>query len=140
MNNKGFTLVEVLATVAILGILIGLTVPASIAIGNRIKTNMYCKKITMLEKSAVLYGQDNYDLVYSKGTTGLTIKVSDLVINGYLKKDNKDLEVGKGAIVNPKTSGSLDNYRIRLKVDNVNTKNRVTATCIESDCTNLCPE
>ena len=139
-KKNGFTLVELLAVIVILAIIIAIAVPASIAISNRIKKNMFCKKIAMIEQSATLYGQDNFNTVLGKGSSGLNVKVQDLVLNGYLKKDVKEANVGEGAVVNPMDGSSIDNYRIKLIVNNSVSKNRIKATCIENKCNNLCGE
>ena len=41
MNKKGFTLVEVIMVVVILGIIIGIAVPSYIAVSNNIKEKNY---------------------------------------------------------------------------------------------------
>ena len=136
-NKQGFTLIELLAVIVVLSIIVGIAIPTVLAVSKRIKKNMFCKKIQMIEEAAVNYGQDNYPLI-SSSSQGITIKISELVINGYLKKDVKDATVGRGAVIDPRNSASLDNYRIKIYMNNNISKNRVRATCIENDCNNLC--
>ncbi len=57
-NSKGFTLVELLAVIVILAILITIAVPSTIGISNKLKENMFCKKIDSIEVAAKLYGED----------------------------------------------------------------------------------
>ena len=57
MNKKGFTLVEILATIVLIGLLFGLAVPGV----NRIRDNMNKKalntKIQLIEQAGVLWGK-----------------------------------------------------------------------------------
>lgn len=59
MNNKGFTLVEILAVIAILAILVIITVPAISNVSDNIKKSTLKTKIENIEKAAVLYGQEH---------------------------------------------------------------------------------
>ena len=136
-KHNGFTLIELLAVIVVLSIIVGIAVPTTIAISKNVKKNMFCKKIKLIEEAAVSYGQDNYSLI-SASTNGKTIKVSDLVISGYLKKDVKDAQIGQGAIVNPMTNKSMDNFNIKIYINNDISKNRVRATCTTSLCTSTC--
>lgn len=138
MKKSGFTLVELLAAIVIVAVIVAIAIPSSLMISRRVRKNMFCKKIAMIEQSAVLYGQDNFDLVSAAGSNGAVIKVSDLVISGYLKKDKKDAQVGNGAVIDPRNNNSLDAYQIKLYINNNISKNRVRAVCIENDCNNLC--
>ena len=52
MKNKGFTLVEVIMVVAILGIIIGIAVPSYIAISNNIKSKNYEQKVDNIKAKA----------------------------------------------------------------------------------------
>ena len=44
-KNKGFTLVEVIMVVVILGIIIGIAVPSYIAVSNNIRSKNYDQKM-----------------------------------------------------------------------------------------------
>ena len=59
MNNKGFTLVEILAVIAILAILVIITVPAISNVSDNIMKSTLKTKIENIEKAAVLYGQEH---------------------------------------------------------------------------------
>ena len=137
MKKNGFTLVELLAVIVVLSIIVGIAIPISLTVSRNIKKNMFCKKIKMIEEAAINYGQDNYSLINS-GSEGTVIRISDLVLNGYLKKDVKDANVGSGAIISPIDNKSLDNFQIKLYINNNISKNRIRAVCIENDCNNLC--
>ena len=136
-KRNGFTLIELLAVIVVLSIIVGIAIPTTLAISKNVKKNMFCKKIKLIEEAAVNYGQDNYSLI-SASTSGKTIKISDLVINGYLKKDVKDAQIGQGAIINPMNNKSMDNYSIKIYINNAVSKNRVRSTCTTALCTSTC--
>ncbi len=59
MNNKGFTLTELLATIAILAIITSIATFGIMAVANSIKKNMLDTKKEIIIKGATLYGQEN---------------------------------------------------------------------------------
>lgn len=141
MNKKGFTLVELLIVIVVLGIVITIAVPGVGAVTNVIKENMLSKKTKLIEEAAILLGQDikgaiiSSDLKYN-GSSCKSFVVSDLYPT-YLDKDNdnpcldKDSTETVGCIVDPRDSNNyLDKYeviiyyknkRIYAKVDTDNT-------------------
>ena len=58
MGKRGFTLVELLIVIVVLGLIMGLAVPSILAVNNSIKENMLDKKIAIIEEAAILLGQD----------------------------------------------------------------------------------
>ena|GEM_PF-1463945 len=104
-NNSGFTIAELLGVIAILAILITVAVGSVIAMQSRIQTKMYCSKIELIEKAAVLYGQDIMQEVYLGDSSDATIVTVGELIEGvrvdigngehilmgsYLEKDIED--------------------------------------------------
>jgi prepilin-type N-terminal cleavage/methylation domain-containing protein len=59
MKNKGFTLVELLAVIVILGILITIAVPSMLGVSKNVKEKSYTSKIDLIESAAVIYGEKN---------------------------------------------------------------------------------
>ena len=67
MNNKGFTLIEVLSVIVLLGLLVGIAVPNVMRGNKKAKERTLLSKIENIEKAAVLYGQDNREKINIQG-------------------------------------------------------------------------
>lgn len=96
MNKKGFTLVELLSVIVLLGLIMGIASYGVIRAGNKAKERTLLTKIKNIEKAAVLYGQDhkeNFELVDKNDTTkSLCFKKSEdetnsLILNCRYYKD-----------------------------------------------------
>ncbi len=81
LNNKGFTLVEVLAVLVILVVIMTIAIPNISSSLERSKSKQNAAKKEMLESYAELYISDN-------GILDATIKLSDLVDYGYASNDD----------------------------------------------------
>ena len=131
MNKKGFTLVELLAVIVILGIILIIAVPASINISKKVKAKMYSNKIANITKSAVLWGQDNLEcLQKNTGTSdsacanvtctqegnikSCKLTVGDLAAAGYVDYDNAT------TVTNPQTGDSMNAETIEIKYNKAN--------------------
>lgn len=104
-KNKGFTLVEVIMVVVILGIIIGIAVPSYIAISNNIKTKNYEQKIDNIKAKALEYASD-YNV------ENITIPVKVLIEEGYLAEENPDGNDNE-KIINP-LGGYLDCQNVNI--------------------------
>lgn len=100
-QNGGFTLVELLAVIALLGIIATIAVTSAINISKDLKEDMFCQQVDFISTAAKTYGQDIFDGLTE---SGVTIKVSELIKKGYLKKDQ----------VNLKDDSSLENVDVRV--------------------------
>ncbi len=120
MNKKGFTLVEVLVVIAILGALIVLLIPTLGGYGKQAKEKVLKTKITSIELAAAQWAQTNYvDIVWTKTTCDIidkdkspnpitidcektSVVVSKLIEMGYLKadKDGKIYDPVSGEVMN----------------------------------------
>ena len=136
-NRNGFTLVELLIVIVILGIIVTIAVSSIAGITNMINQNMLEKKAEIIEEAATLLGQDikgsimASNLTYN-GSPCRNFIVSDLVPT-YLDKDNDNTCLNSestseiGCIVNPADSNKYmdqmkviiyyKNKRIHAKVD-----------------------
>lgn len=112
-KNKGFTMVELLATVVILGILAGIGVPLVYRYLNKARTNSYNHMLTGAYDAAnnkII--ENNYNCV--EGDDKCSFKLSVLVQEGYLEILDDPAKHGSmcdGVIkVVPSTSSSLKSY------------------------------
>lgn len=110
-NKKGFTLVEVLATVVILAILVLAVAPATISIAGKIRTNTYCSKIKMLKKAGEMYAQENaLDETCTINSTSYSCKnitVHTLLAAGYV-----DANQGETVLTDPRDNSSMNTKEI----------------------------
>lgn len=127
--KKGFTLVELIAVIAILGLLITIAVPSVLKVSKNIRKNMYCTKVEVIEKAAALYGEDN-NLTGSCVVGGTTynecntITVQTLLDQDYIKAD--EVESGTEKIVNPMDKYSMNTDQVKVYKKN----NRIHASVV----------
>lgn len=128
-NNKGFTLVELLSVIVLIGLLLGLGIPGI----NRIKQNMNKKslntKINLIEQAAVLWGQDNKTLLQKDDCSDVDndnnkcykIKIEELISEDYLESESHN-EI---TYTNPETNKDMIEKNCYVRVYKKN--NRVYA-------------
>lgn len=153
MNNKGFTLVEVLATFVLMGIILGIAFPAIDNLYRENKTQKYETYETALKTAAKLY-VDQYDRdLWQQDTPGcVRINYSDIKCEGLIKDfDKKTSETENNEIVDAnstyvyaiKNNGTVK-YEIKLVIKKgSNTtyetkKNPTTTGCIENPIKDYC--
>ena len=116
LNNKGFTMVELLAAVAILGILSGVAVMGVTRYREKVRQEAY----ETMEKSAYTAAQnyilDKGTVVSSSATSPTIINIIDLVDEGYLQN-----------LEDPKAKGKYCHADSNVKV----TKTERTGTAID---------
>lgn len=88
MKKNGFTLVEILAVLVILGILLALSIPAYTSILTGVKRDNYNSKITEMEIAANKHGEKIKDEVKDAGRTCYNQEISYLVRKGYLLSES----------------------------------------------------
>ena len=115
MKNKGFTLVELLSVIVIMGIILLVAIPSVFGISKTIKDNMYCTKVHNLESAAKLYGSDYNDDFDDKGY--IKVDVKTIIDNNLYKKETDDCTLGdedKGCVVDPRDESVMDNKTITI--------------------------
>lgn len=110
MENKGFSLVELLAVIILLGILAVILVPNMYSHLQKSRDDLYNAQVNIIKEAAENYVADNIEnIICSSSGQNTEISLSILQSGGYLKEDIK----------NPKTNKSFDS------------KQTVKVTCIE---------
>lgn len=126
-NKKGFTLVELIATIAVIGLLLVISTGAIINSIGGAKSNITDAKKELLFSTAELYFDDNVNL--STVVTNYTICIQkDLVENGYFEEFRGE----NGNIINGKVN-------LLIKWDSSNeTIEYVKATSVAEGAENNC--
>ncbi len=106
MGKKGFTLVELIATIAVLAIVTTIAVSSFNLISLRIKTTAYENKVSYIETAAANYTND---------TGFLSTNVDTLVKLGYITPDDED-----GHVIDPR-----DKSEMNCNVVNVTEENNI---------------
>ena len=113
MNKKGFTLVEILVVIVVLGLIIGIAVPNINKSNRKAKERILLTKIHNIEKAAVLYGQDNRgkfnktggcDIDSSHYNECMELISVETLVKGTLLNDYKsyiNADDDSGNIINP---------------------------------------
>ena len=121
MKNKGFTLVELLSVIVIMGVLLIIAIPGVNGISRNVKEQMFCNKTRVLEKAARLYGQDFYDDIIDNGL--MVVSVKDLINNNLFEKEDKECETnGKPCVIDPRNNTSLDEATLTITVKEKSTR------------------
>ena len=111
-NEKGFTLVELLATVVLLAIILTLGTYSITTIIKNTKEKNYNLLVKNIESAVLLYYEEckyaaSDDIVCSEDNT---VSLGDLVKYGYLKGNGKKND--QYSIVNPKDNTDISSCRI----------------------------
>ena len=132
-NNKGFTMIEIMAVIIILGILAGLVVPAVTKYVNRSKKDYF----NSLEQEIIIMAKDYFSVNKSQLPTGkidknnnikyqTKIDIDVLEKGGYTTNDivSKDGEKCDGFAVVERIAGQKDyTYKVCLKCGDDQTEN-----------------
>lgn len=124
MKKKGFTLVELLAVIILLGLLTFVVMPSVIGFIKEAKEKSYQQQLSNLKESAIRYVSDHTDIIDEIEKNGkYNISVNDLITNGYVRK-TKD-----GKIYNPINKEEINGCFV---VENSGQYNQLIYTYMES--------
>ena len=113
MNNKGFTLVELLVTLVLLGIIATISITGVVSVMNNSKNSEYKVLLKNIDTGAKMFYEDcEYGSLSGKdicknnktddgSNTIYTIKVSDLTQYGFLTGNSS------GEVINPKDNKNI---------------------------------
>ena len=141
INNRGFTLVEVLAVIVILAIIVSIAIPNISASLDRQDCKITKNKAKLIESSAKFYVSDNRNMVKSKLVTNskCKIEISKLKLGGkYLTDD--DLKDANGDYVFAEDdfviyNANDESYNFCFNNDNCNYNNSdVCTTTVDNFC------
>lgn len=116
-NKKGFTLIEILCVIVLIGILSVIATVSIVNLSSKSKNNLYCAKIELIENIAESYGikyeleLNNSNELYN-GYKSLKIKVNTLVDAGKLEPDKGN------DVINPKDNTVMNDIDIILYLKN----------------------
>lgn len=130
MKKKGFTIVEILGVIVVLAVIMALLIPNITNSSAKAKNKLYETKISMLEKAAVLYAQDNYSSLIEDSLNNIVTKTitSDALIgSGYYVEDSNGGEL-REKLIDPRTNEPMV-VNIQITI-NRETK-KITAKVIE---------
>lgn len=148
MSNKAFTLVEMMAVIAIIAILGIIVAPGILSIRKSVLESTLESRLNMIENAAKDYAQENIDELKSNVSSNydgsrnpspdcIYRTVNYLINSGYLKTNNsytgRDGEK-ENQIINPVTGESMNNKRVCIRFDTNNVMTReVIAYVVEEN-------
>lgn len=118
-TNQGFTLLEVMVVIVILGILASMVVPNLMGSQERANMQKAVSDVTALETSLSLYKMDNYD--YPTTEQGLEALVDQTDVeplprrfpeDGYIKRLPKDPWGNEYVLLNPGEQSKMDVFSV----------------------------
>ena len=118
-NVRGFTLLEMMVVIVILGILASMVVPNLMGSQERANMQKAVSDVTALETSLSLYKMDNYDYPTTDQGLDALVERSDVEPeprrfpeDGYIKRLPKDPWGNEYVLLNPGENGKMDVFSV----------------------------
>ena len=111
-KKNGFTLVELLAVIVILGLIAVIAIPNSMKVSDGVKKNMLCEKINLLLSDAKRFGNEHLGVLRGATNCYIPVTVQVLIDKGVIKKEEN------GGITNPYDGSSMVDREIRIYYKN----------------------
>ncbi len=108
--NKGFSLVELIAVIVVLGLLASIVTPVVKNVISDNRNKLYQKQIDGIVESAKVWGANNVGKLPGDGEPNVEITLGDLKKGGYADKNLK----------NPKTERLFDDEATKIIISNQN--------------------
>jgi len=94
MKKRGFTLIELIAVIILLGILGLIVVPIVTNVINDDKESLYQAQVKKIEAEAEKWGYENLDMLPEKEGDTVTLTILELKKNGFLPLDLRNPKTG----------------------------------------------
>ncbi len=112
MKNKGFTIVEILVAIVILGIIMAIAIPSYINISDKSKKEASVNKVKQIELAAEKWADEN------NLSSPISIPVYQLINNGYISAD----EGSDDSVIDPYTEEDIKCNTVNITLeDNIPT-------------------
>ena len=137
MKSKGFTLVEILAVIVIIGVLAMIAIPNAAGILSKQNKRMYCTKVEDILTAAKLYGENHYNEIDRATNKSVSISVRDLIKENLYKKEDDNCTLNSDSIpcvLDPRDKSSMDAKTITVTIKN----RRAMATYDDADYKTTC--
>ncbi len=135
MKNNGFTLIEMFAVIAIIGLLAIMITPAIMSVRKNTLENALANRISTIENAAKDYAHEHINELKSSVTSNyagektpnsncIYRNVNFLINNGYISasstyvvEDDSDNQKKENQIIDPTTGVSMNNRRVCIRFD-----------------------
>ncbi len=104
MDKKGFTLVEIMGAIIIMGVIALIATTGFTGISKRMKEQAYRNKVKLIETKAEVYASE---------TALLDTNVKTLMEQGYIEADNN-----KDEVINPVDESIMNCHMVKIENDN----------------------